>query len=72
MLSQCAAAQGGSYTNGRHAWQHSMLIDPWNKIVAILPEGQGTCAGRLDLFGATKLGSVKIVCCKCLFCIQCF
>ena len=43
-----AAAQGGQHPNGRRTWGHSMLIDPWGEIVAVLAEGEGVVAGRLD------------------------
>jgi predicted amidohydrolase len=29
-----AAAQGGAHQNGRSTYGHSMIIDPWGKIVA--------------------------------------
>lgn len=44
-----AAAQGGLHTNGRRTWGHSMLIDPWGKIVDVLPEGEGVVSGALDM-----------------------
>ena len=43
-----AAAQGGLHANGRRTWGHSMLIDPWGKIVDVLPEGEGFVSGVLD------------------------
>ena len=43
-----AAAQGGRHENGRRTWGHSMLIDPWGEIVAVLPEGEGVVVGDLD------------------------
>ncbi|RDU95016.1 carbon-nitrogen hydrolase family protein [Trinickia dinghuensis] len=43
-----AAAQGGSHENGRRTWGHSMLIDPWGEIVAVLDEGSGVVAGDID------------------------
>jgi nitrilase len=43
-----AAAQGGSHENGRRTWGHSMLIDPWGEIVAVLEEGPGVVAGEID------------------------
>lgn len=44
-----AAAQGGSHENGRHTWGHSMLIDPWGEIVAVLAdEGPGVVSGEID------------------------
>jgi deaminated glutathione amidase len=43
-----AAGQVGHHPNGRHTWGHSMLIDPWGKIVAELPESEGFVAGELQ------------------------
>ena len=44
-----AAAQGGTHPNGRRTWGHSMLIDPWGKILDVLPEGEGVVHGDIDL-----------------------
>ena len=44
-----ASAQGGKHENGRRTWGHSMLIDPWGKIIAVLPEGEGVICGNIDL-----------------------
>ncbi|WP_151639209.1 carbon-nitrogen hydrolase family protein [Noviherbaspirillum aerium] len=43
-----AAAQGGKHPNGRRTWGHSMLVDPWGKVVDVLPEGEGIVIGELD------------------------
>ena len=43
-----AAAQGGMHVNGRRTWGHSMLVDPWGELKAVLPEGEGVIAGELD------------------------
>lgn len=43
-----ASAQGGKHPNGRRTWGHSMLIDPWGDVVAVLPEGPGVVCGDLD------------------------
>jgi nitrilase len=43
-----AAAQGGLHPNGRRTWGHSMLIDPWGKILAELEDGEGVVAGAID------------------------
>ncbi|MGI4848629.1 MAG: carbon-nitrogen hydrolase family protein [Janthinobacterium lividum] len=43
-----AAAQGGEHPNGRRTWGHTMLIDPWGKIVDELAEGEGLVFGQID------------------------
>jgi nitrilase len=43
-----AAAQGGTHPTGRRTWGHSMLVDPWGEIKAILPEGEGVVCGVVD------------------------
>lgn len=43
-----AAAQGGVHPNGRRTWGHSMLIDPWGEVSAVLAEGEGVVSGALD------------------------
>jgi len=43
-----AAAQTGHHRNGRRTWGHSMLIDPWGKIVAKLTESEGIVVGEIN------------------------
>ena len=43
-----AAAQGGMHVNGRRTYGHSMLVDPWGEVKAVLREGEGVVAGELD------------------------
>ena len=43
-----AAAQGGTHVNGRRTWGHSMLIDPWGEVKAVLDEGEGIVGGEVD------------------------
>ena len=43
-----AAAQGGLHENGRRTFGHSMLIDPWGEVKAVLAEGEGVVSGTLD------------------------
>lgn len=43
-----ASAQGGLHPNGRRTFGHSMLIDPWGEIKAVLAEGEGVVSGDID------------------------
>jgi predicted amidohydrolase len=43
-----AAAQGGLHANGRRTYGHSLLIDPWGTVTAMLEEGEGVVAGAID------------------------
>jgi deaminated glutathione amidase len=44
-----ASAQGGLHPNGRRTFGHSMLIDPWGEVKAVLAEGEGVVSGEIDL-----------------------
>lgn len=44
-----AAAQGGVHPNGRRTFGHSMLVDPWGEVKAVLKEGEGVVSGEIDL-----------------------
>ncbi|MES2017289.1 MAG: carbon-nitrogen hydrolase family protein [Pseudomonadota bacterium] len=44
-----ASAQGGLHPNGRRTFGHSMLIDPWGEVKAVLAEGEGVVHGEIDL-----------------------
>lgn len=45
-----AAAQAGSHENGRSTWGHSMIIDPWGKVLAGLGgDGPGIAIADIDL-----------------------
>lgn len=44
-----AAAQGGTHPNGRATYGHSMLADPWGRVVAErAEEGEGVVVGDVD------------------------
>ena len=51
-----AAAQGGEHESGRRTFGHSMIIDPWGEVLAVLPEGEGVVAADLD---GARLQSVR-------------
>jgi predicted amidohydrolase len=45
-----ASAQGGRHEDGRATWGHSMIVDPWGKIVAKLDHDEpGVIVADLDL-----------------------
>ena len=43
-----AAAQGGLHENGRRTYGHSMVVDPWGEVLAVLPEGEGVVTAEVD------------------------
>jgi nitrilase len=51
-----AAAQGGVHENGRRTWGHSMIVDPWGEVLAVLPEGEGVVIAELD---PARIASVR-------------
>ena len=44
-----AANQYGVHSNRRETWGHSMIIDPWGKIITEIKKGVGVCSASLDL-----------------------
>lgn len=47
-----AAAQVGAFPTGRevrHNWGHSMVVDPWGKVLVQVPDRPGFATARLDL-----------------------
>jgi deaminated glutathione amidase len=51
-----AAAQGGTHENGRRTWGHSMVVDPWGEVLAVLPEGEGVVVAEVDV---ARLAAVR-------------
>jgi nitrilase len=52
-----ASAQGGTHDSGRRTWGHSMLIDPWGKVLNCLEDGEGVVMADLDLEAMLKIRS---------------
>jgi len=44
-----AAAQGGKHESGRETYGHSLIVDPWGRIVAEGGTEPGVVMGTLDL-----------------------
>lgn len=42
-----ASGQGGEHITGRHTFGHSMLIDPWGKVLACQASGEGVVMAEL-------------------------
>jgi nitrilase len=51
-----AAAQGGTHENGRRTFGHSMVVDPWGKVLAVLPEGEGVVMAEVE---PARIASVR-------------
>ncbi len=50
-----ASAQGGTHDSGRRTWGHSMVIDPWGKVLNCLEEGEGIVIADLELDAMQKI-----------------
>ncbi|WP_028388489.1 carbon-nitrogen hydrolase family protein [Legionella fairfieldensis] len=44
-----APNQGGKHENGRHTYGHSMIVEPWGKVVTQQGEGAGMIIAEIDL-----------------------
>ena len=44
-----AAGQCGVHATGEGAWGHSMIVDPWGRVIAEVTDGEGFAAADLDL-----------------------
>lgn len=49
------ACQTGTQPNGREVYGHSLIIDPWGKIINLLPEEIGTVTAEIDLDDLRKI-----------------
>ena len=43
-----AAAQGGVHNERRETFGHSMIVDPWGRVLDVLPRGEGFVIADLD------------------------
>jgi nitrilase len=50
-----ASDQGGFHVNGRETYGHSMIVDPWGKIMSIQPTGAGVVTAQIDLDQLAKV-----------------
>lgn len=59
-----AAAQAGQHENGRSTYGHSMIIDPWGRVLAELGgDGAGIASAEIDLAAVTEArGKVPALC----------
>lgn len=44
-----AADQGGKHSEKRETWGHSMIIDPWGKVLDVVEQGEGVAVADIDL-----------------------
>jgi len=44
-----APAQGGRHASGRVTYGHTMIVDPWGKVLGVQPEGEGLVLAEIDL-----------------------
>ncbi len=49
-----AAAQGGKHENGRETFGHSLIVDPWGRILAEGGTGPGVVMAEIDIGEVTK------------------
>ncbi|MEO1204594.1 MAG: carbon-nitrogen hydrolase family protein, partial [Pseudomonadota bacterium] len=50
-----APGQGGEHPDGRSTYGHSLIVDPWGRILAELAEGEGFITATIDLELQAKL-----------------
>jgi len=59
-----AANQGGVHSSQRETWGHSMIIDPWGRIIAEIDKGVGVCSAPLDLDSLNEIRASMPLCRK--------
>ncbi|QZA78810.1 carbon-nitrogen hydrolase family protein [Deefgea tanakiae] len=52
-----APNQGGVHPTGRETFGHSIIIDPWGKVLSCLPEGEGVVLAELKASQLTRVRS---------------
>jgi deaminated glutathione amidase len=52
-----AAAQGGRHENGRRTWGHSLIVDPWGRVLDECREGEGVVLADVDAARIAELRS---------------
>lgn len=63
------ACQGGTHTNNRKTYGHSIIVDPWGKIIASLASGTGVITAEIDLEHLHKIRqSIPITAHQRIFC----
>jgi len=50
-----APAQQGRHPNGRETHGHSMIVDPWGRVLERIAEGPGSVSAKIDLAAQAKL-----------------
>lgn len=50
-----AANQGGHHENGRHTYGHSMIVEPWGRVLAEQTSGTGLATADIDLIRLEQL-----------------
>jgi nitrilase len=50
-----APAQGGHHKNGRDTYGHSIVIDPWGRVLAVRESGAGVVSAEIDLVEIAKV-----------------
>ena len=63
-----AAAQGGYHVNGRETHGHSMIVDPWGRMLDVLPRGSGVVVADINpSYQASLRASLPVLAHRTLF-----